>query len=82
LLGGTALRYNSPSFNPTVPRSRLDVTDWNNDGYADLLVGGADGRVMLFTAVAPEPLSTTLFIAGSIVLGLSRLRKKFKDNNK
>jgi len=35
------------------PRSRLFVTDWNNDGIDDLLLGGADGRVMLFPA-SPE----------------------------
>jgi hypothetical protein len=83
LLGdGTPLRYLSTPTPVAGPRSRFDITDWNNDGYADIVVGGLDGKVMLFTAVAPEPLSTTLFIAGSVVLGLSRLRKKFKDNNK
>lgn len=66
----------------TSPRSRLYITDWNNDGRPDILSGGSDGKVMLFAAVAPEPLSTTLFIAGSVVLGLSRLRKKFQDKNK
>jgi len=82
LADGTALRYLTDPFNPgSAPRSRLDVADWNNDGYADLLVGGSDGRVMLFTAVAPEPMSTTLFIVGSGVLGLSRMRKKFKEKN-
>ena len=82
LADGTALRYLTDPFNPnTSPRSRLDVTDWNNDGKADLVVGGADGRVMLFTA-APEPMSTTLFLVGSGVLGLSRLRKKFRDRRR
>jgi hypothetical protein len=80
LADGSALRYLSTS-SPTVPRSRLDIVDWNNDGLTEMVVGGQDGRVMLFTA-APEPMSTTLFILGSSVLGLSMLRKKFKDNNK
>jgi hypothetical protein len=81
LLNGNPLRYiNNPA--SEYPRSRIDIVDWNNDGLPDLVSGGNDGRIMLFTAVAPEPLSTTLFIAGSVVLGLSRLRKKFKDNNK
>ncbi len=80
LADGADLRYIS-TYSAAGPRSRLDVTDWNNDGYTDLLVGGADGRVMLFTA-APEPMSTTLFIVGSGVLGLSRLRKKIKDRSK
>lgn len=63
-------------------RSRLYITDWNNDGRPDILSGGSDGRVMLFAAVAPEPVSATLFLVGGGVLGLSRLRKKFKDRNK
>lgn len=80
LADNTPLKYIS-SWSDSAPRSRLDVADWNGDGYADLLVGGADGRVMLFTA-APEPMSTTLFIVGGGVLGMLRLRKKFKENNK
>lgn len=83
LSNGIALRYLTEPTNPSynAPRSRFDITDWNNDGHADIVVGGQDGRVMLFTA-APEPMSTTLFIVGSIVLGLSRLRKKLKDRSK
>lgn len=79
LADGNPLRYIS-TWSSGGPRSRLDIADWNGDGYSDLLVGGADGRVMLFTA-APEPMSTTLFFVGSGVLGLCRLRKKFKDRN-
>lgn len=66
----------------TAPRSRFYITDWNNDGFADILSGGSDGKIMYFAAVAPEPMSTTLFIVGSVVLGLSRLRKKLKDRSK
>jgi hypothetical protein len=79
LSNGSALRYLTDPANPSynAPRSRFDITDWNNDGHADIVVGGQDGRVMLFTA-APEPASTILFIIGSVVLGLSSLRKKFK----
>ncbi len=29
-------------------RSRLFITDWNNDGRIDLLLGGKDGRVILY----------------------------------
>jgi len=36
-------------------RTRLDVTDWNNDGFYDILAGGADGKVILF-AGSHEPL--------------------------
>lgn len=31
--------------------SRLNVTDWNNDGLIDILVGGEKGSVMLFEAL-------------------------------
>jgi hypothetical protein len=50
LLDGTALRYltDPANANYNTPRSRFDITDWNNDGYADIVVGGQDGRVMLF----------------------------------
>lgn len=44
LASGEPLRYMPGE----APRSRLYVSDWNNDGYNDLLVGGSDGRVMLF----------------------------------
>jgi hypothetical protein len=30
------------------PRSRPYITDWNNDGNNDIVVGGKDGRLMLF----------------------------------
>jgi hypothetical protein len=36
-------------------RARLDVTDWNNDGFYDILAGGTDGKVILF-AGSHEPL--------------------------
>lgn len=49
LRDGSPLRYISDPFS-TGPRSRLDITDWNNDGYADIVVGGTDGRLMLFLA--------------------------------
>jgi hypothetical protein len=33
------------------PRSRFSITDWNNDGMYDLLIGGKDGRVILYAAL-------------------------------
>ena len=54
---GSALRYISTS-SSTAPRSRLDIADWNNDGLADMIIGGADGRVMLFLACM-EPVMIT-----------------------
>ncbi len=77
LLTASPLTYIS---NPasTAPRSRLDIVDWNEDGLTDIVVGGQDGRVMLFMA-APEPVSSTLFIIGGGILGLLRLRKKYRN---
>ncbi len=47
LKNGNALHYPSSA---NAPRSRLFVTDWNNDGRDDILVGGVDGKVMVFLA--------------------------------
>lgn len=51
---GDALKYPGES-----PRSRLDVTDWNNDGIDDIIVGGGDGKVMLFLASQDTSISLT-----------------------
>ena len=48
---GDFLRYPDPTGNP---RSRLFVTDWNDDGLDDILLSGRDGKAMLFLA-ASEP---------------------------
>ena len=34
------------------PRSRPYITDWNNDGNNDIMIGGKDGRVMLFQSIS------------------------------
>jgi hypothetical protein len=47
LKSGEPLKY--PDKTGT-PRSRLFVSDWNNDGHYDMLVGGMDGKVMLHLA--------------------------------
>jgi len=50
LRNGDVLRYPSQQ---GFPRSRVYVSDWNDDGFYDLLVGGADGKIMLYMA-SPE----------------------------
>ncbi len=78
LADGTALRYISDPFT-TSPRSRFDIVDWDNNGFDDLIIGGQDGRLMVFTA-APEPLSSVLFIVGGGVMGLRGLRKRLRKD--
>lgn len=41
---------------PRGSRSRLTITDWDDDGISDILVGGMDGRIMLFRG-SGKPLS-------------------------
>lgn len=43
LINGISLKYPVKG-----ARSRLSITDWDNDGIYDLVLGGMDGRVMLF----------------------------------
>lgn len=78
LYDGSVLDANTHS-DPSVdyPRSRLFATDWNEDGFTDLLVGQKDGNVELY--IAPEPLSSTLFLVGSGVLGYRGMRRKLKS---
>ena len=79
LANGDPLKYDYAN-NPTgAPRSRLFVTDWNEDGLDDIIVGGANGKLELYTSVVPEPVSSTLFIIGGAALGFRHFRKKFKQ---
>jgi hypothetical protein len=45
--GGEPLQYPDPGGNP---RSRLYVTDWDNNGNFDILLGGREGKVLLYIA--------------------------------
>jgi len=59
LRDGNAVRYPDQDNNA---RSRLFVSDWNNDGLNDLLTGGRDGRVLLYLS-APGPSYSPVVIA-------------------
>ena len=57
---------------PDSPRSRPFLCDWNDDGYPDVLVGAADGRVHLYQAV-PEPATLGLLcLCGFALVGRRR----------
>ncbi|MEW6602532.1 MAG: VCBS repeat-containing protein [Nitrospirota bacterium] len=49
LRDGNVIRYPDQEGNS---RSRLFIADWNNDGRNDLLLGGKDGRVILFKSAS------------------------------
>ena len=79
LFNGDPLKFdyvNNPAGNP---RSRLFITDWNEDGLDDVILGGQNGKLELYTSVVPEPISSTLFIVGGATLGFRRFWKKFRN---
>ena len=53
------LRYPDPYGSA---RSRLMVLDWNNDGLDDILLGGRDGRIILYRASSKPLYSFRVFI--------------------
>ncbi len=78
LKNGEALRYPSPV---VAPRPRVFISDWNNDGLYDIVLGGIDGKVVLFLADR-EP-SYSPFISARIILrqttnSLFGLKKKWQ----
>ena len=63
------------------PGSRLFVTDWNNDGIDDMLVGGKDGKIILYIA-ALKPSYSARVIAKMILTQLNERIVKLKKQSK
>ncbi|MBI5057875.1 MAG: VCBS repeat-containing protein [Nitrospirae bacterium] len=78
LRNGDFLRYPDPDGDP---RSRLYVTDWNNDGLDDIVLGGKDGKVMLYLAAQKPSYSPAVF-AKRIFFQIQERAVKFKDRAK
>lgn len=78
LKNGNALRYPSSSGGP---RSRLYISDWDNDGSDDILVGGVDGKVMVFLASSAASSSLDTHLNKALQLSsetLLKLKKMIK----
>ncbi len=79
LRSGDFLRYPDPSGNP---RSRVFVTDWNNDGRDDILLGGRDGRVILYLAAtkpSPSPIVLAKRTWNQLKERITALKNKSKE---
>ena len=76
LNNGNALKYPGRG-----PRSRLDVTDWNNDGLNDIIAGGASGKVMLFLSTNDKSVSLSIYLNRAKVRSIESLIK-IKNNAK
>lgn len=63
------------------PGSRLFVADWNNDGVDDMLVGGKNGKIILYTG-ALKPSYSVGVLANMISTQLSERIAKFKKQSK
>jgi hypothetical protein len=59
LKNGEPLKYPDKA---GIPRSRLFVSDWNNDGHDDMLVGGMDGKILLYLADPGHSDSPTILL--------------------
>jgi hypothetical protein len=70
LHNGDALKYPGEG-----PRSRLDITDWNNDGLEDIVVGGVDGKVMLFLSSQDSSISFSTVLNRTKVRSIESLIK-------
>lgn len=82
LRDGNVIQYPAHNHNA---RSRLFITDWNNDGHNDLLLGGQEGRVILYES-APEPSYSPVVFAARIwnqlketLLNLKRYLRKLAE---
>jgi hypothetical protein len=70
LRNGSPLRYPGAA---GTPRSRLFVVDWNNDGLYDIVLGGLDGRLMLFLADKEPSRSPAVFVKRALIQSKDRL---------
>ncbi|RJQ16097.1 MAG: VCBS repeat-containing protein [Nitrospiraceae bacterium] len=76
---GDFLRYPDPAIDA---RSRIFVTDWNNDGLDDILVGGLNGRIMLYLSSPASSHSPLVFVKKlwtPVKADLLKLRNKLED---
>jgi hypothetical protein len=67
---GSRVQYDAAqqlNVTPAIPGAIPFVVDWNNDNRKDLLVGGADGRVMLFLQAATSSDLAPVFLAGQFL---------------
>lgn len=67
------------------PRSRLSVTDWNNDGSRDLLIGGVDGKVQLYLSTLQSHRSLTEYFSmawGALKESAAHLKRFAKEKVK
>jgi hypothetical protein len=79
LKNGDILRYPGSG----APRSRVFVTDWNNDGLYDIVLGGMDGRLVLYLADQEPSYSPAVFVKRLLVQSKDRLislKKSAKGN--
>jgi len=76
---GDFIRYPDPSGRS---RSRLFVTDWNDDGLDDILLSGRDGRILLYLATSEASHSPRVFakrIWNQSRESLTHLKNRFID---
>ena len=80
LRNGDFMRYPDPTGNS---RSRLYVTDWNDDGLNDIVLSGRDGKILLYLATSEashSPRALAMRIWNQSRESLLNLKNIFMDN--